>query len=544
VEAKTCWVHPPPQVQGLDHLGTHAPCIELYSRLLPGITNVTDRLRYFSMYPWFVWAFDRRYPGSDAAKFESLLRRADCLLTLISERHSDRTDQDTDRHGTGMVGRQRLVPALREWQADSRLSTYATREATPQRYFQNRLGGLGQYYIGTLQEMQLLDRVERGWIRYTLEGGRPLAEAVERQVDSNAFFRVLEADRVSLSKLDALESFCFCKLTDGGEERDRLADLMLRAPKMDAAGRQRRLSLGVALSMVDESARKSPAVATMNLFQRSVYGRSLGGGHEWIVPASLVQSVRTWALYVRNDMLSIAAQAVFAVALKRMAAEEVHFENSALCSQWFQKSPLVMRVARRFGNATFTAMKGKIALELASIGDIESEKHEWKYSRAALHQYTDSEESDEIVLTSAVNTLAALAVRSSEPDAYALSPFPDEYLRHYPINLKSFADLSRGDWESLSIAQLLGWLVREWGIETHLSIAIRKLRGGQSTFRVRPTERGLEVQDGIPRPTPTNPRMANGLQVLRDLGAIEDIDEGSRLSEFGRVLLREIVDES
>src|SRR5688572_32836981 len=116
MELSTAWVRPPQSVQGLDHLGTHAPCIDLYSRLLPGITNVTDRARYYSIYPWFIWAFDRRYPSADSAKFEQMYRRADCLLTWIAERHSQCTDQQADKHAAGMIGRQKLVPALNELQ--------------------------------------------------------------------------------------------------------------------------------------------------------------------------------------------------------------------------------------------------------------------------------------------------------------------------------------------------------------------------------------------------------------------------------------------
>ncbi|MBQ5947316.1 hypothetical protein KBW98_07425, partial [Massilia sp. ST3] len=82
----TGWVKPPMSIGGLDHLGTQAPCVLIYSQLLPGITNVTDRARYYSLYPWIVWAFDQRYPKNDHLQFVEFFRRADCLFTLISER--------------------------------------------------------------------------------------------------------------------------------------------------------------------------------------------------------------------------------------------------------------------------------------------------------------------------------------------------------------------------------------------------------------------------------------------------------------------------
>lgn len=57
---ETVWLKPPQQIGGLDHLGIQAPCIQIYSQLLPGITNVTDRARYYSFYPWLLSQFEKQ----------------------------------------------------------------------------------------------------------------------------------------------------------------------------------------------------------------------------------------------------------------------------------------------------------------------------------------------------------------------------------------------------------------------------------------------------------------------------------------------------
>ncbi|MFU7556908.1 hypothetical protein, partial [Pseudomonas paraeruginosa] len=57
----TSWLKPPYASGGIDHLGTQASCVMIYGQLLPGITNVTDRARYYSFYPWLVWSYDQRY---------------------------------------------------------------------------------------------------------------------------------------------------------------------------------------------------------------------------------------------------------------------------------------------------------------------------------------------------------------------------------------------------------------------------------------------------------------------------------------------------
>lgn len=161
------WVKPPVAITGLDHLAVQAPCISIYSQLLPGITNVTDRARYYSLYPWLIWSFDKRYPKpkGDAAKFESIFRRADCLLTLIAERHARVVEEDDELHGAAMVGRNTLVSVVAQLgKGSERLSRFATRDDdAPTRYFKNRLGGLGQYYAGVLQDLGIFsaERYER-----------------------------------------------------------------------------------------------------------------------------------------------------------------------------------------------------------------------------------------------------------------------------------------------------------------------------------------------------------------------------------------------
>jgi hypothetical protein len=76
---KTNWLSPPRSIKGQDQLGSQAPCEITYSQLLPGITNVTDRARYFSFYSWVAWSFDHRLKTLEAQEYVEYYRRADCL---------------------------------------------------------------------------------------------------------------------------------------------------------------------------------------------------------------------------------------------------------------------------------------------------------------------------------------------------------------------------------------------------------------------------------------------------------------------------------
>ncbi|MBU1235395.1 MAG: hypothetical protein KJ634_05280 [Gammaproteobacteria bacterium] len=48
MKIETALISPLPSIGGLDHFGTWAPRVLIHGHLLPGITSVTDRARYYS----------------------------------------------------------------------------------------------------------------------------------------------------------------------------------------------------------------------------------------------------------------------------------------------------------------------------------------------------------------------------------------------------------------------------------------------------------------------------------------------------------------
>ena len=220
----TAWVKPPHDITGQDHLGVRAPCESIYKQLLPGITNVTDRARYYSFYPWLLWAFEQHDGKLKRNPFFHTLRRADCLFTLIAGWHDSNGGENPQIHNS-MIGAKTLFPVVEEGES-LRLSIYATTDETGQRYFKNVHGGLGQYYLGSLREVGLMLGGSYGEeITYTTERGLVLAQAFDAGVERRRFFEVLEADKVSIDTLEELQSFCACRLAENEPERQALAEL-------------------------------------------------------------------------------------------------------------------------------------------------------------------------------------------------------------------------------------------------------------------------------------------------------------------------------
>lgn len=74
---------------GLDPLGMQNSSINLYQRLLPGISNVTLRMRYYGLYAWLASMYARRSRSTDIRKWQQLIRRAEALYALAAVQGGD-----------------------------------------------------------------------------------------------------------------------------------------------------------------------------------------------------------------------------------------------------------------------------------------------------------------------------------------------------------------------------------------------------------------------------------------------------------------------
>ena len=301
MDVRTAWLKPPAKSGGLDHLGIQQTPIRIFSTLLPGLTVVTDRVACYSFYPWLVWAYleEKATLGLD---FVTALRRAECLFTLIAEHHARSRDEHVALHSRGLVGRFSLTPALA---ADAPrpiplAELAALRNDNEGSYFKNRYGGLGQYYLGPLRELGILDRNGEEVV-CSEDIGVPLAEAFEARVDRAAFFKVLRRGSVGERDLEKLAVFCPCALARHDVERDALLDVLLaRKANPTESDRLRRQTF---LLLLDLAAQRSETASTeLDLaFKAACLTQALDNATPWKIPHGWEQTRRAWAVYEREQ---------------------------------------------------------------------------------------------------------------------------------------------------------------------------------------------------------------------------------------------------
>jgi hypothetical protein len=550
----TAWVKPPQSIRGLDHLGVRAPCESLYAQLVPGITNVTDRSRYFSFYPWLVWAVEQHTGRLRELPFFQILRRADCLLTLIAARHQSVDEESQALHGA-MIGAITLFPAVARLDEGGslRLSTYATTESEDGRYFKNKLGGLGQYYLGTLRDADILAGDLRTGVRYRKgqdkEGrGLKLAETFDSGVDRKRFFAVLESDKVTSDTLDELLPFCPCQLHKNGPEHSLLADLFFNREGdfHDPEGLPRRLTLALLLDLTERLQGTDDELTVdgggVDVFRACAYAGALPDGSPWSFDLEeLERQRRGWHYYHRYELFSVAVQGIFWAGLDELQEQGIRPAHSEEYRQWFINTfarELERGDKESFGEAVSRTASDLLPLELWSEPEHEVQLgwqiHNLSRAEDAAHQRR------EVVRTS-MKILLALTARDEGAGAHDAVGLPPHYLIQYPVNLLNFERHSRDGWRSMPLRELLGWLATQWGVAAHLRVALRKLRyESRDTFRIKPTDQGLVVTEA-PIPSFTSPRLKQSLQILYDLRAIDMNPEtgGMALTAFGSRMLEE-----
>jgi len=536
------WVDRAANAKGLDHLGSVAPCIAIYSALLPGMTNVTDRARYYSFYPWFLWSYEQSGEPLESARFHELFRRADCLFTLIAEYHGTVSTDSSASHGGAMVGGRKLIPALAGLHHNKALSLseFSTQEANGSRYFQNRLGGLGQYYLGTLEGLGVLTGRNGDFVQYDPVLGPEIAKRFDSGVPAKKFWSTLSRDTVTTTTLTSLAAFCPCQLSNNVPEHSWLADLFFgRSPSDDVDADRRRRSLGLILHLTREIASDPDAAIDVNTFRNSCYSRSLPNGKPWNLPDNLSEARDHWRLYVRNELLSVSVQALLSVFVRALELMPLAPRSPNEVTKSLLAAPSLRRIAKHSWEQ-FLDDWAKILPDQSHLLHV---SHELRLIDHLLGVDTAASSWTELsgVAKGVLSVLAALVLRTdSAQPPYGSLPVTQAFLADYPINLAAFTQ-NIALWQDMDIRGVVEWLVREWTCEAHLRIALRKLRiEHNDTFTFYPTEAGL-----MPRQVPpfahSNPRVRNALQILRDIGALRaDTNGRLQITENGSGWLEEV----
>lgn len=513
-------------VEGLDHLGIQVVSTNIYSRLVPGISNLTDRARYFSFYSWVFDSFARRASDKSANGWRTWIRRHEFVLSaagVAAER--DAIAEDAAGGLIGAIAARRLTKGRA---VDVSAATLLDDEgkAAKGTYFKNREGGYAQYYKGPMTDLGLLkvddERTAPDRLLTSYAGAR-LASAVE----DVAAFRDLrgiaetggDAIVAELAKLGTAVHPGAMDATSA--EAVLLRQLLLGTDDGLCAGQRpgerdrRRRSLALALDYIAQADEENWTSRVWG-FRWSVLDHRLGDGRVWEIAPTLGDAATAWAAYSQNELLNYALECIFSAVLEVIEVEPLTPRAmAARIADWTcaAATPDETRTYR----PPLPAKLGHAIAKLAAPASEDCWGTEGSFS--LLEELVTAREPHDVAARAARLLLRVAADRARHRGRHPFAAIPDgdEIARSREIHLQSLWDRvdAASDHDTRTFFE---HLVLEWVIYRHLRVATRKLASqGDYTYRMRPEE-GLLMRCGAFAPTFTNPRLRQALRMMADVG--------------------------
>lgn len=288
------WNKPGAFSAGRDPLGLQAASVRLYTGLLPGLTNVTNRLRYFSFYCWVVRQFELRHHSAAEDKWKLFIRRAEAIYVLAS-RIGD-NEGAGGMAGSNWAGDHLELPSEQEFD----FSAWTDRPGKTEQYLKAPRGNFGQFYVASMLEMGMLEEHTAPVYAVTEKYGLQLATAFEKA-----------CPKASILLLDAIETGAVTResceliseeahpslLREHSDETRLLREYLCGERESDPSARARRASLWNILSII-----KQTSLASENDLRRELYVQNNTAAQ---ANSELATNLQTWRAYMVNEFCHI-----------------------------------------------------------------------------------------------------------------------------------------------------------------------------------------------------------------------------------------------
>lgn len=162
---------------GRDPMGIQNSSVATYGCLLPGMTNLTGHIRYYSLYCWLLNKYDELEKNNNVSLHQyNFIRRAELIIAFIMY----------SKDVQAVVGHNFVRDKSNKICHNGIYAIYEGADYENNgndKYWAYISGAFGQYYLGSLIYYELV-KIEEGRF-YLRNKGRQLAKAVEESVNKN-----------------------------------------------------------------------------------------------------------------------------------------------------------------------------------------------------------------------------------------------------------------------------------------------------------------------------------------------------------------------
>ena len=485
------------QDSGLDPLGMQRPIEVIYQSLVPGISTITLRYRYYSLFSLVLKHYEENVRDADPERFRAFLRRCEALFALIC----CHGEAELGITGSDWATKQLAAVSQTDPEAVIDFALGADQNADVSlRYLKNKGGAFGGIYSTQMSEMGLVHFPEPGQPNpnpVCSDVALKLADAMSQELNgkAEAFFDAVDAGFVSVATLGSLDAFKPTRLKAGSLEHRLLLDILLGKTRgTSEPDKMRQRTLLMLLELADKN-RAVPRAEQVKW--------------EWFenVPLEVRQAAppvpQLWFVYQASDLMRLAYEVILHSALTLV-----------------ESAPRGRRAL------------AELTEEIASYARIDAGQS-WQEFAAQLNPSNDI--ADVRVTASAMlDGLAAGVIEDQVRHAAVLiallgrqtkdnSDLIDKVLAgadHFQSLRTEMQYIDRN--QSRNAQDVVRELVRDRVLKRHLWVASRKFRNQKAyTFLMEPEE-GLLRHRGHFKVSPSSPRLDQALRFLRDVHLIGD----------------------
>lgn len=492
---------------GLDPLGMQNSCVSLYQTFLPGISNVTLRMRYYGLYAWLCRTYAQKDGSDDPVRWKTFLRRAEALYALAAFRAKNQS---------GVAGIQWAQTAFESATSDRIDFAAAADPDSETKYLKQPWGAYGAAYGSQLFAIGIFwESPEHGLPVPSELYGQRLAEIFENDLGPLAklFAECAMQGTATAQEIDQLIPIVPSEIPPSGEERALYQDLLLSpTEKNDSDGESRRRSLLLVLEIAKLLKREPSAVEVRWI----LYAGQDESGHPLTLPTDALEDQRQrWWVYQASDLCHIVYETLFKFALDTLGAHPRGLTIDRLVALCVEQ----LLAEESKSASTWTEVLAATVLS-ENAYSAEDQTSEYTLTTAIMSRVGRRDESNCPAETAwkAVEMLATLHKRIKDEDHPVEQELGGKFETDaYQTLLTETRFLD--EHEDKPLAELLARIIETKIIRRHLWIAARKFQSGDYTFLIDADEGRLRLRDKD-GPVFTNPRLGPAITFLRDIHLI------------------------
>lgn len=477
------------QQGGLDPLGMQRPIEAIYQDLVPGISTITLRIRYYSFFCWMLETYAQNTHDTSEAKFRSFQRRCELLFALVSARG----DREVGVAGIDWARDHVAIAELKgDPEAIIEFGPAADPKAAVKMYLENQAGAFGAIYVTQMHDMGLVEFSSDHSIPVCSDRGLGLAVSFAEVLGplAETFLQAVVSGEVSLATLDTLRRIKPSKVDTSTAEYLQLVEVLLgKAQNATPADLRRRETMAMLLVLTGEKGQK-PHMDDAKW--------------QWLNAAldenSISEAQGLWAIYQLSDLLRQAYEYILDAGLWLIEQEATHHLSlSSVVARLVDMAELP--TDQTWGDFSFSSFDPdeRIRVLLDATATARAEGEHLK------------------MVSGAFRLVMAILVRTSLLQAYL--EFAPKVASHFQ-SLSSEGAFFTANRTCLAgeVAQLF---VRERVIKRHLWVASRKFRNQRAyTYLMEPADGALRYRKRF-EPVASSPRLEQALNFLEDVKLID-----------------------